>query len=59
MHGHVWMRKEYWMELCVIWGGEKWNKNSAKAKQNRAAHILRQMYTRVALSLLQRIKRDW
>ncbi|MQM07530.1 hypothetical protein Taro_040359 [Colocasia esculenta] len=37
-HGLVWMRKEYWIELCVIWGGEKWNENSAKAKQNRAAH---------------------
>ncbi|MQL81777.1 hypothetical protein Taro_014246 [Colocasia esculenta] len=22
-HGPVWMRKEYWIELCVIWGGEK------------------------------------
>ncbi|MQM02560.1 hypothetical protein Taro_035330 [Colocasia esculenta] len=37
-HGPVWMRKEYWTELCVIWGGEKWNENSAKAKLNRAAH---------------------
>ncbi|MQL80546.1 hypothetical protein Taro_012990, partial [Colocasia esculenta] len=37
-HGPVWMRKEYWIELCVIWGGEKWNENSAKAKQNRAGH---------------------
>ncbi|MQL94308.1 hypothetical protein Taro_026960 [Colocasia esculenta] len=32
------MRKEYWMELCVIWGGEKWKENFAKAKLNRAAH---------------------
>ncbi|MQM14870.1 hypothetical protein Taro_047804 [Colocasia esculenta] len=32
------MRKEYWMELCVTWGGEKWNENSIKAKLNRAAH---------------------
>ncbi|MQM03015.1 hypothetical protein Taro_035790 [Colocasia esculenta] len=37
-HGPVWMRKEYWMELCVTWGREKWNENSIKAKQNRAAH---------------------
>ncbi|MQM13325.1 hypothetical protein Taro_046251 [Colocasia esculenta] len=37
-HWPVWMRKEYWMELCMIWGGEKWNENSAKAKLNRAAH---------------------
>ncbi|MQL86399.1 hypothetical protein Taro_018933 [Colocasia esculenta] len=37
-HGHVRMRKEYWIELCDIWGVEKWNENSAKAKQNRAAH---------------------
>ncbi|MQL94353.1 hypothetical protein Taro_027004, partial [Colocasia esculenta] len=26
------------MEVCVIWGGEKWNENSIKAKQNRAMH---------------------
>ncbi|MQL94171.1 hypothetical protein Taro_026826, partial [Colocasia esculenta] len=37
-HGPVWMRMEYWIELCAIWGGEKWNENSIKAKQNRAAH---------------------
>ncbi|MQL73587.1 hypothetical protein Taro_005943, partial [Colocasia esculenta] len=37
-HGPVWMRKEYWTELCDIWGAEKWNENSSKAKQNRAAH---------------------
>ncbi|MQM21958.1 hypothetical protein Taro_055005 [Colocasia esculenta] len=36
-HGSVWMRKEYWTELCDIWGAEKWNENSNKAKQNRAA----------------------
>ncbi|MQM23102.1 hypothetical protein Taro_056164 [Colocasia esculenta] len=30
------MRKEYWMELCKIWGGDKWNENSAKVKLNRA-----------------------
>ncbi|MQL93531.1 hypothetical protein Taro_026184 [Colocasia esculenta] len=32
------MIKEYWMELCMIWGGEKWNENSIKAKLNRATH---------------------
>ncbi|MQL70417.1 hypothetical protein Taro_002741, partial [Colocasia esculenta] len=37
-HGTVWMRKEYWMELCVIWGGEKCNENSVKAKLNRVVH---------------------
>ncbi|MQM11891.1 hypothetical protein Taro_044801, partial [Colocasia esculenta] len=37
-HGPLWMRKEYWIELCDIWGAEKWNENSAKAKQNRVAH---------------------
>ncbi|MQL91133.1 hypothetical protein Taro_023738 [Colocasia esculenta] len=37
-HGPVWMRKEYWTELCDIWGAGKWNANSSKAKQNRAAH---------------------
>ncbi|MQL74279.1 hypothetical protein Taro_006642 [Colocasia esculenta] len=37
-HGPVWMRKEYWIELCDIWGAEKWNENSTKAKQNRAVH---------------------
>ncbi|MQL98895.1 hypothetical protein Taro_031610, partial [Colocasia esculenta] len=36
--GSVWMRKEYWIKLCEIWGGEKLNENSAKAKQNRDAH---------------------
>ncbi|MQM20341.1 hypothetical protein Taro_053358, partial [Colocasia esculenta] len=30
--------REYWMELCVIWGGEKLNENSIKVKQNRATH---------------------
>ncbi|MQM17854.1 hypothetical protein Taro_050833 [Colocasia esculenta] len=34
-HGPVWMRKEYWMELCVIWGGEKWNENSIKKSYSR------------------------
>ncbi|MQL85105.1 hypothetical protein Taro_017621 [Colocasia esculenta] len=34
----MWMRNEYWIELCDIWGVEKWNENYAKAKQNRAAH---------------------
>ncbi|MQL71388.1 hypothetical protein Taro_003712 [Colocasia esculenta] len=37
-HGPVWMRKEYWTELCEIWGEGKWNENTSKAKQNRAAH---------------------
>ncbi|MQM07586.1 hypothetical protein Taro_040427 [Colocasia esculenta] len=37
-HGPVWMKKEYWTELCDIWGAGNWNKNSSKAKQNRAAH---------------------
>ncbi|MQM21439.1 hypothetical protein Taro_054479 [Colocasia esculenta] len=39
------MRKEYWMELCVIWGGEKWNENSARAKQNRATHLEANVHT--------------
>ncbi|MQM22652.1 hypothetical protein Taro_055708 [Colocasia esculenta] len=37
-HGPVWMRKEYWTELCDISGARKWNENSSKAKQNIAAH---------------------
>ncbi|MQM07698.1 hypothetical protein Taro_040541 [Colocasia esculenta] len=37
-HGLVWMRKEYWVELCKIWRGEKWVGNSAQAKINRATH---------------------
>ncbi|MQM16097.1 hypothetical protein Taro_049051, partial [Colocasia esculenta] len=49
-HGPVWMRKEYWMELCVIWGGEKWNKNSAKAKLNRVVHLEANVHTRGSVS---------
>ncbi|MQL87392.1 hypothetical protein Taro_019931, partial [Colocasia esculenta] len=37
-HRPIWMRKEYWVELCGIWRGEKWIGNSAQAKINRAAH---------------------
>ncbi|MQL84451.1 hypothetical protein Taro_016963, partial [Colocasia esculenta] len=44
-HGPVWMRKEYWMELCDIWRAEKWNENSSKAKQNRAAHPEANLHT--------------
>ncbi|MQM16541.1 hypothetical protein Taro_049499 [Colocasia esculenta] len=49
-HGPVWMRKEYWMELCMIWGGEKWNENSAKAKLNRAAHLEENVHTSGSVS---------
>ncbi|MQM15270.1 hypothetical protein Taro_048212 [Colocasia esculenta] len=49
-HGPVWMRKEYWMELCVIWGGEKWNENSAKAKLNRATHPEANVHTSGSVS---------
>ncbi|MQL96805.1 hypothetical protein Taro_029490 [Colocasia esculenta] len=46
-HGPVWMRKEYWTELCDIWGAEKWNENSSKAKQSKTEQrILKRMYTR-------------
>ncbi|MQL69847.1 hypothetical protein Taro_002172, partial [Colocasia esculenta] len=44
-HGPVWIRKEYWIELCEIWGGEKWNENSTKAKQNRVAHLEANVHT--------------
>lgn len=44
-HGPVWMRKEYWTELCNIWEAEKWNANSNKAKQNRAAHPEANLHT--------------
>ncbi|MQM01408.1 hypothetical protein Taro_034168, partial [Colocasia esculenta] len=49
-HRHVWMRKEYWMELCVIWGGEKWNENSTKTKLNRAAHPEANVHTSGSVS---------
>ncbi|MQL76375.1 hypothetical protein Taro_008766 [Colocasia esculenta] len=49
-HGPVWMRKEYWIELCDIWGAEKWNENSAKAKQNRAAHPEANVHTSGSVS---------
>ncbi|MQL70926.1 hypothetical protein Taro_003242 [Colocasia esculenta] len=49
-HRPVWMRKEYWIELCVIWGGEKWNENSAKAKQNRVAHPEANVHTSGSIS---------
>ncbi|MQL83609.1 hypothetical protein Taro_016092 [Colocasia esculenta] len=44
------MRKEYWIELCDIWGAEKWNENSAKAKQNRAAHPEANIHTSGSIS---------
>ncbi|MQL93187.1 hypothetical protein Taro_025830 [Colocasia esculenta] len=44
------MRKEYWIELCEIWGGEKWNENSAKAKQNRAVHPEANVHTSGSVS---------
>ncbi|MQL90102.1 hypothetical protein Taro_022684 [Colocasia esculenta] len=49
-HGPVWMRKEYWIELCDIWGAEKWNENLAKAKQNRAAHPKANVHTSGSVS---------
>ncbi|MQL95817.1 hypothetical protein Taro_028486 [Colocasia esculenta] len=49
-HGPVWMRKEYWKELCDIWGAEKWNENSTKAKQNRAAHPEANVHTSGSVS---------
>ncbi|MQL83435.1 hypothetical protein Taro_015922 [Colocasia esculenta] len=49
-HGPVWMRKEYWTELCNIWGAEKWNENSSKAKQNRAAHPEANVHTSGSVS---------
>ncbi|MQL97952.1 hypothetical protein Taro_030651 [Colocasia esculenta] len=49
-HGPVWMRKEYWIELCDIWGAEKWNENSAKAKQNRTAHPEANVHTSGSVS---------
>ncbi|MQL68644.1 hypothetical protein Taro_000914 [Colocasia esculenta] len=50
-HGPVWMRKEYWTELCDIWGAEKWNENSSKAKQNRAAHPEENVHTSGSVSI--------
>ncbi|MQM10354.1 hypothetical protein Taro_043244, partial [Colocasia esculenta] len=38
------------MELCVIWGGEKWNENSAKAKLNRVAHPEANVHTSGSVS---------
>ncbi|MQM10491.1 hypothetical protein Taro_043385 [Colocasia esculenta] len=49
-HRPVWMRKEYWIELCEIWEGEKWNENSTKAKQNRAAHPEANVHTSGSVS---------
>ncbi|MQL79679.1 hypothetical protein Taro_012128 [Colocasia esculenta] len=49
-HEPVWMRKEYWMELCVIWGGEKWNENSTKAKLNRVVHPEANVHTSGSIS---------
>ncbi|MQL96161.1 hypothetical protein Taro_028841 [Colocasia esculenta] len=44
------MRKEYWTELCDIWGAWKWNENSSKAKQNRAAHPEANVHTSGSVS---------
>ncbi|MQM02316.1 hypothetical protein Taro_035079 [Colocasia esculenta] len=44
------MRKEYWTELCNIWGAEKWNENSSKAKQNRAEHPEANVHTSGSVS---------
>ncbi|MQL79778.1 hypothetical protein Taro_012225 [Colocasia esculenta] len=49
-YGPVWMRKEYWIKLCDIWGAEKWNENSAKTKQNRAAHSKANVHTSGSVS---------
>ncbi|MQL76392.1 hypothetical protein Taro_008792 [Colocasia esculenta] len=49
-HGPVWMRKEYWMELCDIWGVGKWNETSSKAKQNRATHPKANVHTSGSVS---------
>ncbi|MQM21272.1 hypothetical protein Taro_054309 [Colocasia esculenta] len=49
-HGPVWMRKVYWTELCDIWGAGKWNENSSKAKQNRAAHPEANVHTSASVS---------
>ncbi|MQM22720.1 hypothetical protein Taro_055776 [Colocasia esculenta] len=38
------------MELCMIWGGEKWNENSIKAKQNRATHPEANVHTSGSVS---------
>ncbi|MQL78613.1 hypothetical protein Taro_011046 [Colocasia esculenta] len=48
--GPMWMRKEYWTELCNIWGAEKWNENLSKAKQNRAAHPEANVHTSSSVS---------
>ncbi|MQL87472.1 hypothetical protein Taro_020015, partial [Colocasia esculenta] len=57
-HGPVWMRNEYWIELCAIWGGEKWNESSIKAKQNRAAHPKANVHTSGSISFATH-KCDW
>ncbi|MQL69634.1 hypothetical protein Taro_001915 [Colocasia esculenta] len=44
------MRKEYWIDLCVICGGEKWNESSNKAKENRAAHPEANVHTSGSVS---------
>ncbi|MQL76799.1 hypothetical protein Taro_009201 [Colocasia esculenta] len=49
-HGPVWMRKEYWTELCDILGAEKWNENLNKAKKNRAAHPEANLHTSGSVS---------
>ncbi|MQM09240.1 hypothetical protein Taro_042109 [Colocasia esculenta] len=49
-HEPVWMRKEYWMELCEILGGEKWNENSAKAKLDRVVHLEANAHTSGSVS---------
>ncbi|MQL88955.1 hypothetical protein Taro_021530 [Colocasia esculenta] len=49
-HGPVWMRNEYWTKLCDIWGSGKWNENSSKAKQNRAAHPEANVHTSGSIS---------
>ncbi|MQL76582.1 hypothetical protein Taro_008966 [Colocasia esculenta] len=38
------------MELCVIWGGEKWNENFAKAKLNKAVHPEANVHTKGSIS---------
>ncbi|MQM02622.1 hypothetical protein Taro_035388 [Colocasia esculenta] len=38
------------IELCDIWGAEKWNENSAKAKQERAAHPEANVHTSGSIS---------
>ncbi|MQL79155.1 hypothetical protein Taro_011598 [Colocasia esculenta] len=49
-HKPVWMRKEYWVELCGIWREVKWVGNSPHAKINRAAHPEANVYTGGSIS---------